>query len=99
MGGSQSAQQYNAREDLRTFAKTLAADRPEHAAQHGGVVRDLLAWLLPPLDIPGRKRDYNCVLWIFGVIPAAVWLLAALPVAYTALVLFIGGALLLVWLV
>ena len=59
------------------------------------MVRDLLAWLLPPLDIPGRKRDYNSVLWIFGVIPAVVWILAALPVAYTALVLFTGGALLL----
>ena len=99
MGGSQSAQQYNAREDLRAFAETLAADRPGHAAQHGGVAKDLLSWLLPPLDIPGPKWDYSRVIWIFGDIPAAVWTLAGLPVAYTALVLFIGGALLLVWLV
>ena len=62
------------------------------------MVRDLLAWLLPPLDLPGRKRDYSRVIWIFGGIPAAVWTLAGLPVAYTALVLFIGGALLLAWL-
>ena len=61
-------------------------------------MRDLLAWLLTALDLPGRKRDYSRVIWIFGGIPAAVWLLAGLPVAYTALVLFIGGALLLAWL-
>ena len=61
-------------------------------------VKALLAWLLPPLDLPGRKRDYSRVIWLFGGIPAAVWTLAALPIAYTALVLFIGLALLLAWL-
>ena len=61
-------------------------------------MKSLLAWLLPPLDMPRRKRDYNRVLWIFGVVPAAVWVLVELPVAYTALVLLIGGALLLAWL-
>ena len=61
-------------------------------------MRALLAWLLPPLDLPGRKRDYSRVIWIFGGGPATVWTLAALPVAYTALVLFVGGALLLAWL-
>ena len=58
----------------------------------------LLAWLLPPLDMPRRKRDYSRVIWIFGGVPAAVWTLAVLPVAYTALVLFIAAALLLAWL-
>ena len=62
------------------------------------MIQPFLAWLLPPLDLPGRKRDCSRVIWIFGGVPAAVWTLAALPVAYTALVLFIGGALLLAWL-
>ena len=58
----------------------------------------LLSWLLPPMDWPGRRRSYHQVIWIFGGIPAAVWVAVGIPVAYTALVLFIAIALLLAWL-
>ena len=62
------------------------------------MVRALLAWRLPPMERPGRRRSYHRVIWIVGGIRTAVWVSSTLPVAYTALVLFIGGALILAWL-
>jgi hypothetical protein len=56
------------------------------------VVRDLLNWLAPPSKLPGRDREYHRVFTLFGIVPAAWWLLDALPLMYTVLVGLIGLA-------
>ena len=56
-------------------------------------MKALLAWLLPPMDWPGRRRSYHRVLWL-ACIPLGFWVLAALPVSYSLLVVFILAALL-----
>jgi hypothetical protein len=61
------------------------------------MVRDLLAWLTPPSDQPGRKRDYSRVIGIVVGIPAAWWLLDGLPFVYTVLAGLVALAVLLAW--
>ena len=61
-------------------------------------MREFLAWLVPPMDLPGRKRDYSHVVVIFGCVPAAGWLLYGLPFVVTVLVGAVALALLLAWL-
>jgi uncharacterized membrane protein len=60
-------------------------------------VRELLDWLAPPIELPGRTRAYHRLLWIFGAIPAAGWLLSMLPLVYTLLVGLVALAVLLAW--
>ncbi len=61
------------------------------------MVRDLLEWLAPPTDQPGRTRDYSRIIGIFAGIPAAWWLLDGLPFVYTVLVGLVAVAVLLAW--
>jgi hypothetical protein len=60
-------------------------------------VRELLDWLAPPTDYPGRKRDYSRVLQIVVGIPAAGWLLSMLPLVYSVLVGLVALTVLLAW--
>lgn len=61
------------------------------------MVRELLDWLVPPTEYPGRTRTYHRLILLFGAVPAAGWLLSMLPLVYTVLVGLVGIALLLAW--
>ena len=53
----------------------------------------MTAWLLPPITLPGRKREYHRVLWIIAAI-VSVHILMHLPGEYSLLVALILAALL-----